>query len=467
MSKRVLIVDDEKLMRDSLNEALMRAGLKTDMAESGEHAREALEKNFYDLVICDIRMPGMSGIELLKFVKKVSPETAVVMMTAFGTVETAIKAMRHGACDYLTKPFSFEEIEIIVKKTLEHQDVIRENKYLRKELQEKYNFDNFVGEDPKMKEIFKTVQKVANSKATVLVRGESGTGKELVARAIHYSSDRRNKPFVKVNCAALSATLLESELFGHEKGAFTGAHQRKLGRFELADGGTLLLDEISEMNISLQSKLLRVLQEKEFDRVGGTSPIETDVRIIATTNRDLEREIEKGNFRDDLYYRLNVIPVELPPLRERKGDIALLMDYFLKKYSEENNKRLIGYESEVYDLLVEYEWPGNVREIQNVIERAAVLSSGEMLLREHFKIKSKYENSFDTIKEYVPNVENNNNGASNDGLDLKLDDVEREYIYYMLARHKGNKTRASEALGISVRTLRNKLDEYEKVAVMR
>lgn len=459
MSKRVLIVDDEKLMRDSLNEALTRAGLKTDMASSGEEAKQALEETYYDLVISDIRMPGMSGLEVLKCVKKISADTVVIMMTAFGTVDTAVKAMRYGASDYLTKPFSFDEVEITVNKALEHQDVVRENTYLKKELHAKYNFENFVGEDLKMKEVFKVVQKVASSKATVLIRGESGTGKELVARAIHYSSDRKDKPFIKLNCAALSSTLLESELFGHEKGAFTGAHARKLGRFELANGGTLLLDEISEINISLQSKLLRVLQEKEFDRVGGTTPIETDVRIIATTNRDLEKEIENGNFRDDLYYRLNVIPVELPPLRERKSDIPLLMDYFLKKYSEENNKRLIGFDPEVYDLLADYAWPGNVRELENMIERAAVLCSGEQLLSEYFTIKSKFENSYDMIQEHVSGFDNS--------LNMKLADIEREYIYYMLGNHKGNKTRASEALGISVRTLRNKLDEYEKVAVAR
>jgi two-component system, NtrC family, response regulator AtoC len=461
MSKKVLIVDDEKLMRESLHEALTRAGLKSDMVASGEEAKVAIDASYYDLVICDIRMPGISGIELLRCVKRVSPETAVVMMTAFGTVDTAIKAMRYGACDYLTKPFSFEEIEIIVKKALDHQNVVRENKYLRKELHDKYNFENFVGEDLKMKEVFKTIQKVSNSKATVLIRGESGTGKELVARAIHYLSDRKESPFIKVNCAALSPGLLESELFGHEKGAFTGAHMRKLGRFELADGGTLLLDEVSEMNISLQSKLLRVLQEKEFDRVGGVNPIETDVRIIATTNRDIEKEIEKGNFRDDLYYRLNVIPIELPPLRERKGDIPLMMDYFLKKYSEENNKRLVGFETEVYDLLGDYSWPGNVRELENVIERAAVLCSGEMLLKEYFKIKSKFENNFNVIQENLTGLQQESD------LNLRLSDVEREYIYFMLGKHKGNKTRASDALGISVRTLRNKLDEYEKVAVLK
>ncbi len=453
--KKILVVDDEKIMRDSIREALSVSGYDVICAEDGIAARDILNRQEFDIVLSDIKMPGMSGIELLKYVKQINPDTLVIIMTAFGTIESAIEAMREGAFDYLTKPFSVDQIEVVIDKAYSYIDIVRENKYLKKSIEDEFDSSHFIGQTEAMKSIFEIIRTVAPSKATVLVMGESGTGKELVARSLHFLSPRKNKPFIKLNCAALSSALLESELFGHEKGAFTGAYAKKIGRFEMADGGTLLLDEISEMDINLQSKLLRVLQEKEFERVGGVESIEVDVRIVATTNRDLEKAVREGRFREDLYYRLNVVPIKLPPLRERKEDIPYLIDYFLDKYNEENNKNIRGVEPEVYTKLKNYNWPGNVRELENAIERGVVLAKGEILLSEYFdmavssaSVSSSGVNSF-------------GNGLSFPEEIITIDELEKEYIYYTLDKVSWNKTKAAKLLGITVRTLRNKLDSYK------
>jgi len=383
--KNILIVDDDSIIRETIREALAgRPEFTVTTARDGSEAADKLKDVFYDVILTDMKMPGLGGIELLDRVNERMPGAVVIVMTAFGTIETAVSAMKKGAFDYLTKPFSIDELEIVIGKALTHQRIVNENRYLREEIGFEYNFGNIVGTSAVMKEVYDIIAKVAASDATVLIHGESGTGKELVARAIHFNSRRKDGPFIKLNCAAISSGLLESELFGHEKGAFTNAISRKPGRFELADGGTLLLDEVSEMEFALQSKLLRVLQEGEFDRVGGVQTVKTDVRIVSTTNRDLPHEIREKTFREDLYYRLNVIPVHLPPLRSRKEDLPLLIEHFLQKYNRKNARAISGVTEEAMALLTAYDWPGNVRELENAIERAVVLSSTEELDSESF-----------------------------------------------------------------------------------
>jgi DNA-binding NtrC family response regulator len=330
---QILVIDDEPLMRDFLEETLVRAGYGIATAADGTAGLEEIRNNAYDLVITDMKMPGLDGLALLEETKKSQPDTVVIIMTAYASVETAVQALKAGAADYIMKPFTPDEIEHVLKKVLYERKLENENRYLRSEIEQGFNFQEMVGSSPAMVAIYDQVKKISQSKASVLIGGESGTGKELIARAIHYSSPRTDRPFIKMNCSALTPSLLESELFGHEKGSFTHAINKKIGRFELADEGTLLLDEIGEMDPSLQSKLLRVLQEKEFERVGGTRPIRVDTRIISTTNRDLEKAIEEGRFREDLYFRLNVIPIKIPPLSERKEDIPALANHFLRKYN--------------------------------------------------------------------------------------------------------------------------------------
>lgn len=443
---KILIVDDEPLMQDFLLEALSRRKYQVDLADNGTTALQKMKGGKYDLIITDIRMPDVSGMEILKTAKEISPDMGVIMITAYGTIKNAVEAMKKGAYDYITKPFSVDEIELVVDKFFEYRRLLDENKYLRSELGRKYGVDNIIGKSPKMRKIFETIDMVAQSKATVLIQGPSGTGKELIARAIHFKSPRRNKPFIKTNCAALPEGLVESELFGHEKGAFTGAIKTTKGRFELANGGTLLLDEISEMGPNLQAKLLRVLQEGEFERVGSSETVKVDVRIIATTNKDLKEEVKKGNFREDLYYRLNVVPIYLPPLKERKEDIPLLVEHFLRKYSEENGKLIEGISQDALQILIDYDWPGNVRELENVIERAVVMSKEKVLSPKHF--------SFADF-ESVPQPQESD-------MTKTLKDLEREFILKTLAEQGGNRSKTAEILGISVRTLRNKLKEYKK-----
>ncbi|MCP4728238.1 MAG: sigma-54-dependent Fis family transcriptional regulator [bacterium] len=444
---RILIVDDESLMRDFLTETLNRMDFDVNSAINGKAGIEEISKNEYDLVITDIRMPEVGGMDVLKHVKEKSPNTDVVMMTAYGTIENAVDAMKDGAFDYITKPFSADAIEMVVEKLFKYKNLEQENKRLKKEIKSTYGFDNIIGKSSPMKSIFETLEAIAGSNATVFIQGASGTGKELVAKAIHYNSPRINGPFIKTNCAALPEGLMESELFGHEKGAFTGAIKTRKGRFEAADGGTLLLDEISEMKPALQAKLLRVLQEREFERVGDITTRSIDVRIIATTNKDIKEEIKNGTFRDDLYYRLNVIPVMLPSLVQKKKDIPLLVDHFIAKYNNEHVKEITGINDDALDLLMRLDWPGNVRELENRMERAVIMCKGDKLEPRHFLFE---ESDFDS-----------SNIIHSDDTEMTLYEMEKQLIFKTLKANNNNRTKSSEILGISVRTLRNKLNEYK------
>lgn len=442
---KILVVDDDSLMKEFLSETLTRSNFSVETASTGDEALKKIKEKEYDVILSDIRMPQMSGMELLKATKESCPSSKVMLMTAYGTIENAVEAMKLGAFDYITKPFSADDIEVKIKRALEYKRLEWENQLLRQEVEKKYQFENIVGKSPQMKKVLDLVEAIADSKSSVFITGETGTGKELVAKAIHYRSPRKNKPLVKVNCAALPEGLMESELFGHEKGAFTGAIRKSHGRFELADDGTLLLDEISEIPPSLQAKLLRVLQEGEFERVGSGVPIRVDVRIISTTNQNLPELINRGKFREDLYYRLNVIPINIAPLRERREDIILLTEFFLQKYSQENNRVIKGISKEVFKSFMEYPWPGNVRELENFIEGAVVMAKSEVL----------------SMEDFPPEL------FSVKGVGLKelqigstIDEVEKTLILKTLKDCNGNRTKAAEILGISVRTLRNKLSEY-------
>jgi two-component system response regulator AtoC len=444
---RILVIDDEALMREYVQETLQRAGYEVDCASNGNDGLESIRKKGYDVLVTDLKMMPMDGIEVLRTVRAESPNVQCIVMTAYGTLETAVSALKEGAEDYILKPFSPDELELSVARALEKDKLKQENRYLRSEVNTMYDFGAMVGESPAMKAVYEQVAKVASSRATVLIRGESGTGKELVARAIHSSGNRRERPFIKVNCAALSAGLLESELFGHEKGSFTGAHERKVGRFELADTGTLLLDEVSEISPELQPKLLRALQEREFERVGGTRSIQVDTRIIGTSNRDLEESVENGRLREDLFFRLNVIAIHLPPLRERKNDVLQLMDYFLKRYVAENGRDVRGFTPEARTLFLDYHWPGNVRELQNCVERAVVLSSEPMLGPEHFVF-------------HRGPLRTSNGNTVNVPVGATVSQMEKELILKTLDYCDHNRTQAAKVLDISVRTLRNKLKDY-------
>ncbi len=448
---RILVVDDELLMREYVEEALLRAGYLVDTATNGADGLALFETHQHDVVVTDLKMTPMDGLAVLQGVLEKHPETRVIVMTAYGTIETAVRALKGGATDYILKPFAPDVLELAVTRALELARLTQENRYLREELNTRYDSGTMVGRSPAMDHVKSDIAKVVDSRATVLIRGASGTGKELVARAIHHGGSRSNKPFIKVNCAALSAGILESELFGHEKGAFTGAHDRKIGRFELADGGTLLLDEVSEINIELQAKLLRALQEREIERVGGSQTIPVDTRIVATSNRDLEDAVAEGTFREDLFFRLNVITIQLPPLRDRRDDIPHLADHFFNVFNRENGRNLQGISDTAREALVAYSWPGNVRELQNAIERAVVLAGGSELTPEDFQF-----NTAALLKPEAPQ-----------GLaaGTTVSEMERELIFTTLEHCSQNRTRASELLGISVRTLRNKLKEYQEAGI--
>ncbi|HPM36161.1 MAG TPA: sigma-54 dependent transcriptional regulator [candidate division Zixibacteria bacterium] len=444
MNYAVLVVDDDRLVNEFLVETLRRAGYDCTAAHSGEEALARLNERDFDIVVTDLKMPGMDGLALLAQVKKASPQTIVIMMTAYGTIDTAVKAIKNGAYDFLLKPVSPETVEHIIRRVAEVIALRRENELMRKDLADK--FHNIVGKSKVMKEVFDLIQGIADARSTVLITGASGTGKELVARAIHYSSCRADKPFVKLNCAALPENLVESELFGYEKGAFTDAKKTTRGRFELADGGTLLLDEISEMPLNLQSKLLRVIQEREFERVGSSQTIQVDVRLVATSNRNLREYIAAGRFREDLYYRLNVIPIHLTPLEERKEDVPLLVEHFIAKYNRENSRTVKGVDAQAMRLLMHYHWPGNVRELENYIERAVVTGNKEILTEDEFPAELALGRAADSLAALrVP---------------MKLEEGNKYLILKTLEKFNGNKTRAAEALGISARTIRNKLAEY-------
>ena len=444
--KNILIVDDEEGMRIALSETLLRAGFDTTCCLDGMDAVSKIKSNKYSMVITDVKMPRMDGIDLLREVKKTSPETPVVMITAYGTVDNAVAAMKEGACDYLLKPFSFENVVEIVKSGLSRakNSLIKTKKDLL-DVAGNGNRPIMTG-DPAMLQILNMVREIAVSKSTILVYGESGTGKELIAHFIHNNSDRRDKPFVAVNCAAIPDNLLESELFGHEKGSFTGATFRKLGKFELAQEGTILLDEIAEMSMTLQAKLLRVLQEFEIDRIGGKAPVPIDVRVISTTNVDLRKAVKENKFREDLYYRLNVIPIKVPALSERKGDVELLAKHFLKTNAEQIGKTVTCISAEAMKLLKSMKWKGNVRELQNIIERAVLLCKGDTITLQNIICDDCIEDETETYDIPVTTIE----------------DMERRLIYKALSDKSGNRTHAASALGISIRTLRNKLKEYKE-----
>ncbi len=442
----ILVVDDEPPQLELIGGFLKKQGFEVALAESGERALQRFRQESFDLVLTDQRMPNLSGLDLVKAVRAVNPETAVIIMTAYGSIETAVDAIKAGATDYLTKPLNLDELLHRIEKVREHQRLLSENRDLREELRERHRIEGIIGESGRMLEVFSLVRRVASSEATVLIRGESGTGKELIAKAIHYASPRASGPLVKVNCAALPETLLESELFGHVKGAFTGALANRKGRFEVASGGTIFLDEIGDLPAHLQAKLLRVLQEREFERVGSSQPLPVAVRILAATHRDLEGLLKSGQFRDDFYYRLNVVTIVLPPLRERRQDLPLLMDHMLRVFAEKNGKKIRGFTPEAREALLRYDYPGNIRELENIIERASVITRNDVIGRADLPI---------SIQE--PEAEDNSN---NTDLSVVVERLERRLIKEALARSGGVQTRAAEHLGITERNLRYKLKKY-------
>jgi DNA-binding NtrC family response regulator len=447
---RILIAEDEKSQRELLEGFLKKEGFSVETVPNGRQAIEKIGADFFDIAFLDYKMPELDGLQTLREMRKRFPDLPVVMMTAYGTVETAVASMKEGALDYLTKPIDLDELLLIIRKVLERSTLIRENRELKSRLQERYTFQNIIYGSPKMEEVMGLIARVAPSQATVLIRGESGTGKELIANAIHYASARSEKPFVKVSCAAIPETLLESELFGHEKGAFTGAVQKRIGRFEEADSGTIFLDEIGELPPSTQVKLLRILQEKEFQRLGSNLNLKTDVRVITATHRNLEEAMKNGLFREDLYYRLNVISIHLPPLRERKEDIPLLIDHFLKKYSELNRKKIHDLSKEARTLLLRYSYPGNVRELENLMERAVVLCRGEVITTQDLPFHLQ-EGASEKQWE-IP--------GKTKTLPDSLEEIERDLIVKALYQHQGVQTKAAESLGISERVLRYKMKKY-------
>jgi two-component system NtrC family response regulator len=446
----ILVVEDEKSQREMLEGFLLREGLSVSSVDGGGKALDELRRANFDLVLLDYKMPGMDGLQTLREIKGVNPELAVIIMTAYGTVETAVRAMKEGAADYLTKPIDLDELLLLIEKVSEKILLHRENRELKEQLRERFRFDQIVCGSGAMEEVMNLTGRVAKSEATVLIRGESGTGKELIANAIHYSSSRADRPFIKVNCTALPENLLESELFGHEKGAFTGAHQRRIGRFEQAHTGSIFLDEIGDLSASLQMKLLRFLQEREFERVGSNQTIKADVRVMAATNRDLEDGIQRETFREDLYYRLNVIAIFLPPLRERREDIPLLLDHFLQKYSEKNRRDIPKISKEARDLLLRYTYPGNVRELENIIERSLVISRSDIITTRDLPFQVR-----EGIHEAGIGPE-----SKDTSLTTALSQMEKELILKALDEQRWIQTKAAQSLGISERVLRYKMKKY-------
>ncbi|MFA6172488.1 MAG: sigma-54 dependent transcriptional regulator [Kiritimatiellales bacterium] len=444
MKPVILIVDDEKNTREGLARALRRS-YDVLIAESGSTALNILSERPVDVMLSDLRMPGMDGMTLMQRALAGSPQLICILLTAYGNIETAVEAMRHGATDFLTKPVNLEQLELVLQRVLRSRRAETENVQLRQQLDSKFGIENIIGNSPEMQQVFDTVRQVAASRATVLIQGESGTGKELVAKAIHRLSPRKNGAFVPVHCAALSSTLLESELFGHEKGSFTGAAERRKGRFELADGGSLFLDEIGEVDASVQVKILRALEERRFERVGGQESIDVDTRLIAATNRDLKKMVAEGKFREDLYYRLYVVVIHLPALRERKSDIPLLLKHYLDAFNQENGRAIEGFSPDAVDLLSAYRWPGNVRELRNVVEQIVVLSRSQRI----------------GVRDLPAHIRETGSSASSLQIEGRtLEEMEKQAILQALKESGDNRTRAAEKLGISRRTLHRKIAEY-------
>ena len=453
-NKRILVIDDEENMRYMLQLTLEDEGYEVELASGGEEGLEKVHQNHFDFVICDIKMPGVSGLQVLASVIESSPNIPVIMISAYGNVDSAIEAMKHGAYDYVMKPFKQDEILLTLKKAEERERLRLENQFLRQEVEKKYRFENIIGKSAAMHEVFKKIEKIANYKTTILVTGESGTGKELVAKAIHYAGRRKNAPFIAVNCGAIPHELLESELFGHVKGAFTGAISHSSGLIPQANHGSLFLDEIGELPLNLQVKLLRFLQEGEVRKVGDTRTVTMDVRVIAATSRNMAEAVKQGAFREDLYYRLNVVPLHIPPLRERREDIALLVRHFLKKYTEEMGKEIHDIAPDTMKVLLEYEWKGNVRELENVLERAIVMTEGETITTEYLpaeffrsqsQISLKIPESRILIKEVLREIN---------------EIAEKTLISRALKKTENNRTQAAKLLQISHRALMYKLKEY-------
>ena len=442
----ILVVDDEPVQREMIGGFLKKQGFEVIAADSAERALELFRQDAFDLVLTDQKMADMSGLELLQAVHTINPETPVILITAFGTIEAAVAALKHGAIDYLTKPLNLDELLYRIRQVSDRYRIINENRELREALQDRHRIEGIIGESGPMLEALSIVRRVAPSEATVLIRGESGTGKELIAKAIHFGSPRARGPLVKVNCAALPEALLESELFGHEKGAFTGALTSRQGRFELANGGTIFLDEIGDLPLHLQAKLLRVLQEREFEKVGSSRPVRVNVRIMAASHRPLEDLIKAGQLREDLYYRLNVVTIFIPPLRERRSDVALLLDHFLRYYAEKNGKTIRGLTPEGRDILLRYDYPGNVRELENIIERAVVLTRDDVIGSGDLPL---------TVQELEVA-----DGDRETNLTVAVEALERRMIRDALARSDGIQTRAAELLGMGERALRYKLTKY-------
>jgi DNA-binding NtrC family response regulator len=441
MKKRtkILVVDDEEIVRESLRDWLDGVGYKVDIAESAEKALRIIKQKKIKIMVADLIMPGMNGIELMKKAREIVPTISTVIITAHGTIQTAISAIREGAYDYVEKPFCPEKVELLIKNLVEHQDLVEENISLRRKIEDRFQFEGIIAKSPKMLKIIELIKTVAPTNATILIIGKTGTGKEVIARAIHHQSPRRNRPFIATSCAALPESLLESELFGHEKGSFTGAVERKKGKFEAGDKGTLFLDEIGEINANTQIHLLRALEEKKITRVGGNEEINVDVRVIAATNRNLKTSIKQEKFREDLYYRLNVVTIDLPPLKDRMEDILPLAEHFLKKYAEENNKRIKTFSDDVVEFMLNYSWPGNVRELENMIERGAILSKNTAISLEELP---------QDIIHPTP-VEGKT-----------VEAVTRNHIINVLEETKGNISKAAEILGVRRMTLYNKLKKY-------
>ena len=443
----ILIIDDEESIRDSCALALKKSGYSTASADNGIDGIQLFKSQFFHVVLLDLRLPGVEGMEVLRIIKEESPETPVIIITGYASIESAVETIKHGAFDYIAKPFNTEELRVIVAKALKSRDIFFETISLRTEIQDKSQFDMVVGKSAAMEKVLDVVYRVSPSESTVLITGESGTGKELLSREIHKHSPRKESPFVVVDCGALVETLFESELFGHVKGSFTGAYETKHGRFEVANGGTIFLDEISNISMNIQAKLLRVIQEREVTRIGSTKPIKVDVRIIAATNENLAELVRQGKFREDLFYRLSVVPIHLPPLRERKQDLPLLIEHFLDKYSRRMKKTAKKIPAQVIKALSEYDWPGNIRELENTIERAVVLSPGNEIRLDDL-IYHGIGTRFSLIH-------------PEDGQYKPLEDIEMEYIAAVLKAHHGNKSQTAKVLGIDRKTLLSKLKKFE------
>jgi two-component system response regulator PilR (NtrC family) len=450
---RILVVDDERSMRELLAIVLRREGYEVVTAENGETAIATLEREPIDLLICDIKMPDMNGVEVLRAAKRIDQDMVAMMVTAFASTQTAIEALRLGACDYLSKPFDVDELKIKVREKLESRDLRQENVLLKRALGVRHEFSNIVGRSEPMLAVFKLIQTIARTTSTILITGESGTGKELVARAIHFNSLRRDRPFVALNCATLPDTLLESELFGHMRGAFTGADSNKKGLIELAEHGTIFLDEIGEMSPSVQVKILRVLQDRRFRRLGGLEEVEADIRIIAATNQDPSKMVADGKFREDLFYRINVIPIHLPPLRERQEDIPLLAEHFLVKYRTQMEKQITGISGDAMQYLIPYDWPGNIRELENVIEHAVALEQARVILPDSLP---------EAIRCRTPKSAAEVVGLPDSGFDLEehVQGIERDYIAEALQKAGGVQVRAAELLGMTFRSFRYYAKKY-------